>query len=200
MRRMAAGGMMAGIIIGRNLEALRVAIEQAKAAWAASPPRGLAFELEDVTLFAAASGKQRPVLKGTIGSTALSVVVRSDGVHLGRTEIVATPAEGAPVKVGVHPSPGGLMGYLREWIGQDIQIGDEAFDDAYLITGKPESAAQSLLHPSIRELIVGIGPRFAGFTYAADKVVVVLHGVESDVEALGIAIDLASAAASKRIV
>lgn len=188
--------MMAGLIIGRNLEALRVALVQAKSTWAASPPRGLACELEDVTLFAAASGKQRPVLKGTIGGTALHVAVRSDAIHIPRTEIVATPSSGAAVVVGVHPSPGGLMGYLREWIGQDIQIGDEAFDEAFLITGKPESAAKALLNPAIRELVVAVGPRFGGITYAADKVVVVIHGVETDVDALGAAIDLASAAAS----
>lgn len=187
---------MAGVLIGRNLELLRSGIIAAKEAWKPLEARGLTLGHEEMTgVLDATSGKERPTLSGTIGRSAVTVRILSDGVHYGRTEVVAVPAQGVDAIVGVHPSPGGVMGYLRSWLGQDIEIGDEAFDGGYLITGKPEAAAKGLLSAPVRELVVALGPKLAGLTYEKARATVVLHGVETDPTLLGAAIDLASAAA-----
>lgn len=189
---------MAGVIIGRNLESLKAGLAAAREGWRALEARGLQLGSEEVSGLAATSGKERPTLSGAIAGCAVEVHVRSDMVHWAHTEVIATPAEGAEVTIGVHPNPAGLMGYLRQWLGQDIEIGDEAFDSAYLITGKPESAARALLVPSVRELVTALGPKLAGLTYRDRRVTVALLGVETDPALLGIALDLAAAAASFR--
>ncbi len=187
---------MAGILIGRNLEHLKSGIATAKESWKALEARGFTLGAEEVSGLAGASGKERPLLTGDAGGCALEVRVLSDFVHYARTEVAAKPVKGVDAFVGVHPSPGGVMGYLHSWLGQDIQIGDEAFDAGYLITGKPESAAVALLVPSVRDLVVALGPKLAGLTYDKERVAVVLHGVETDAALLGAAIELASAAAT----
>jgi hypothetical protein len=195
-RAMAGGGAMAGMLVASNLKRLMSGIDSAREAWRALEARGLTLGTEEVSGLASASGKQRPYLHGTVAGVTVEVHIRSDSVHYPRTEVVATPLAGADATIGVHLSPGGVLGYLRSWIGQDIEIGDEAFDAAYLIAGKPEEAAKALLVPSVRELIASLGGSLAAFKYEADKVSVVLHGVEVDATNLGVAIDLAAAGAT----
>jgi hypothetical protein len=187
---------MAGMMIARNIKLLQDGIASARSAWAALEGRGLALGVETVSGLAASTGAERPTLTGTIGGNRVAVRIHSDVVHYAHTEVLATGANGADAVVGVHVNPGGVMGYLRGWLGQDIEVGDETFDPAYFITGKPEEAAKSLLVPSLRELIVAIGPKLGGFTYSKGAATVVLHGVETDVAILGAAVDLAAAAAA----
>lgn len=192
----AAGGFMAGAMIGRNLDLLKKGIGEAGEKWKALSARGLELRHEEAkTPFLQECASTWPALHGTVGGAAIGVHIRSDAVYFAHTEVTAK-AKATDVVVGVHLNPGGVMGYLREWIGQDIQIGDEQFDPAYLITGKPESAAVSFLVPSVRQLFYGVGQHLAGFTHEKDTIKVVLHGVETDPVVLGAAIDLAVAAAS----
>jgi hypothetical protein len=183
-------------MIGRNIELLKSGIAAASESWKPLTERGLALGTDPVSGLAKTTGNERPMLSGMIAGCALEVHIVSDMVHYAHTEITAKPKSGIDAKIGVHPNPGGIFGYLRQWLGQDIQIGDEAFDPAYLITGKPETAPASLLVPSVRELVTSLGAKLAGFTYAEDRVAVVLHGVETDASVLGAAIDLAAAGAS----
>lgn len=193
---MAAGGFMAGQMIGRNLDLLKKGVAEANEAWKALSSKGLELSQEPTTsVFKQTVGATWPSLRGNVGGAPIEVHVRCDAVYFARTEICAT-AKAKDVVVGVHLDPGGLMGYLREWIGQDIHIGDEQFDPAYLITGRPESAAISFLVPSVRELFMALGPKLGGFTHEKEAIKVVLHGVETDPLVLGAAIDLAAAAAT----
>lgn len=182
-------------MVARNLGNLQEGIAKAREAWKAMASRGLALSLEPMSGLAAAISKERPALSGEVGGAAIEVRVRSDIVHYGWTDVTGKRA-GTGHTVGVHPNPGGVFGYLRSWLGQDIQIGDEAFDPAYLITGKPEEAAKAVLTPGVRELVVALGTKLAGFTIDEDGVRVVLHGVETDEALLGAAIDLAAAGAA----
>jgi hypothetical protein len=190
-------GAAAGLMMANNIARLMKDAETATETWRVLGARGLALGREDVGTFAAASGKQRPYLAGAIGELPVEVHIQSDFVHYATTVITVTPANGNDAVVGVHPSPHGLLGYLRSWIGQDIQVGDQGFDDAFLITGKPENAARELLSGALRDQLLGLDrARFAGLTYTRERVSVVLLGVETDAAALSAAIDLALAAAA----
>jgi hypothetical protein len=192
-------GAIGGILVGNNIGRLQAGIAAATVAWKALESRGLALGSEPVGGFAAASGKSRPMLNGKVGGVACSVHLVSDFVHYAHTKIVAVPVDGADVTVGVHPNPAGLLGWIRQRLGQDIQIGDAAFDEAFLITGQPEPAAVALLTPPRRAQIVTLAAsHLAGFTYAKGEVVVLLVGVVTDEAVLGTAIDLASEAATFR--
>lgn len=193
-----AGGAAAGIMIAQNLGILQKGLEAAPEAWTPLEARGLVLGTRGTSGFEVASGPTRPFLEGKVDGAAITIHVRSDFVHSARTEIAAKTVDGPDVVVGVHPSPGGLLGYLRSWIGQDIEVGEPAWDEAYLVTGKPEEAAKALLVPSVRDLVAMLGPKLAGFTYGKEQVLVVLGGVETDTATLGTAIDLAVAAATFR--
>ena len=189
----AAGGAIAGILIGRNIAATQKGIAQAVESW--PQLAGFAFSLEPTSGLGATTGKERPVLRGTHADIAVEVHVRTDIVHFGWTEVTALRTSSFEGKIGVHPSPGGVLGDLRSWIGQDIEIGDEAFDATYLITGKPEDAAKSLLVPSVRDLVLGLEAKLSSFTVEGTRASVRLPGVEPDVAVLSKAIDLVTAAA-----
>jgi len=183
---------IAGILIGNNIVRLKAGIAAATEAWRALEPLGLALGTETLTGLAARSGDTRPILAGTIGSVACTVQIVSDFVQYAHTKVTATPPSGADVSVGVHPNPAGLFGKIRGWLGQDIIIGDPDFDDAFLITGKPASAAANLLTPALRERIVALAASsLAGFVYERDEVVVLLTGIVTDPVVLGAAIELA---------
>src|SRR5689334_13793643 len=126
---MAGAGAIAGLAIANNIARLTAGIDQANESWKALEARGLALRQEPVQGAASASGDHRPMLAGTTGGCEVEVHVRSDLVHYATTEIVAKPPNGADGVVGVHPSPGGVLGYLRSWIGQDIEIGEPGFDE-----------------------------------------------------------------------
>jgi hypothetical protein len=188
-------GAIGGILIGNNIGRLQAGIAAATVAWKALEKRGLTLGSEPVTGLATASGKSRPVLTGP----SCSVRIVSDFVHYAHTKIIAVPANGADATVGVHPNPAGLLGWIRQRLGQDIQIGDAAFDEAFLITGQPETAAKALLTAPRRAQIVTLAAsHLAGFTYAKGEVVVLLVGVVTDDAVLGTAIDLACEAATFR--
>jgi hypothetical protein len=177
----AAGGAFAGILIANNIARLNAGIAAAPNAWKPLEARGLTVGEEG----------GRPVLTGAVQGVAVTVKIVSDVVKYAHTEVSAKPPEGVDATVGVHPSPGGVLGQIRSWIGQDIVVGDADFDRAFLVTAKPAGAAKVLLDEAKREHLVALaGTRLAGFTYGRERVAVLLHGVETDPEVLAVAIDL----------
>lgn len=191
---------MAGLIIANNVKRLTEGLAAATTAWKTLESRRLALETEEVTGFSKASGPTRPILRGTQNGIACTVSIVSDKVQYAHTRISAKAAQASRAKVGVHPSPAGILGTIRSWIGQDIEIGDADFDEAFLITGKPDEAAKALLTETIRERIVTLAAaRLAGFTFEDGEVVVLLHGVETDCDLLGVALDLVADAAKTSV-
>lgn len=178
---------MAGILIARNRAQLRDKLAEVKESWKPLEGSGLTLSTHD----------GRTVLSGELDGITCRVSVISDLVHYAHTKIVATPIpSAAKVELGVHPSPGGIMGKVRSWLGQDIEIGDEAFDAAFLVSGDPKSAPKAFLSDGIREnLTVLASGRLAGFTYCADEAVVLLHGVQSDPAEIAVALDVVTDAA-----
>lgn len=189
-------GAFGGVVIGNNIARLQTGIAAATAAWRALESRGLVLGTESVRGIAIASGRTRPMLTGKLDGIACAVQIVSDFVHYAHTKITATPVPGVDATVGVHPNPAGLFGKVRMWLGQDIVIGDPAFDEAFLITGKPTTAAAQLLTQGRRDRIVTLAAsHLAGFVYEREEVVVLLVGVVTDVDILDTALDLACDAA-----
>lgn len=188
---------MAGLVVANNIKRLVAGIKEATAAWKTLEARGLVLDTEEVTGLSKAAGHIRPILHGISGGVACTVRIVSDKVQYAHTRVSAKVRHETSGVVGVHPSPAGILGTIRSWLGQDIEIGDVVFDEAFLITGKPEQAPQRLLSQTIRERIMLLASvSLAGFTYGDGEVVVLLHGVETDSELLSIALDLVQEAAN----
>lgn len=190
-----AGGAVAGLLIANNIGRTTKGIETARTTWPALADRGLAVTMEPTSGFSVATGKDRPAAQGELRGRLVTVRIVTDFVHCARTEVVVE-RPGAAGKVGVYPSPGGVLGQLRDWLQQDVVIGDDAFDAAFLVTGKPAEAAKAALSDaSLRERIAGLsGGSFAGLELDESRARVTLSGVETDVATLGAAIELALAA------
>lgn len=193
----AAGGAIAGILIANNIMRATKGIETAKTAWKGLESLGLTLSFEQVSALGWASGRERPQLQGTVDGQRVEVRIITDIVHCAHTEVVVVPDAGVDVDVGVYPSPGGVLSRVRDWLRQDIQIDDAAFDAAFLITAKPASAAPQLL--ANEQLRVGLaeltGGKLVGFHYSKARVVVTLNGVETDPVALQMALQVGAAAA-----
>lgn len=185
-------------MIGRNITVARDGIQAASTSWRELEPRGLALSMESVSGFAQATGAERPRLDGSVNGVPIKVSIHTDFVHYALTHVVASPATARAGIVGIYPSPGGVLSQVRDWLRQDIEVGDPAFDEAFLITGAPPSAATELLaHLDVRELLCVIDPvRLGSLKLDERGVVVTLTGVERDPKTLGQAIDLAVAVAS----
>jgi len=190
----AVAGTVAGVLIAKNVKRTTDGIKAARDAWGAVEGLELVTAPVDGTL-KKATGSERPELRGSIGGCDVRVRIVSDIVHYAHTEIVATPSDGRGVKgveVGVHPSPRGMLGSVRSWLGQDIEVGDEAFDEAFLITGDPVSAAPQMLGAELRERLTSLdaGP-FAGLVYDGDKATILMTGVVVEPEVIGLAVEAA---------
>lgn len=187
----AAGGAAVGILVANNIVRLQKGIVVAAETWKSLESRGLTLGSEEVRGLKIAGGKTRPMLSGNAGGAACEVHIISDLVHFAHTRVRAALAQPSEAKVGVHPSPSGLMGSIRSWLGQDIEIGDPEFDPQFLISGKPESAAASVLTPTIREKISALTARgLAGFTFGDGYAVVMLQGVVTEPVIVEVALDL----------
>lgn len=190
----AAGGVIAGLLIANNVKRTTDGITAAQDAWGAVD--GLELVTEPVEgASKKTTGAERPELRGSIGGCDVRVRIVSDIVHYAHTEIVATPSGGQGLKgieVGVHPSPRGMLGRVRSWLGQDIEVGDEAFDEAFLITGDPVSAPPQMLGAELRERLTTLdaGP-LAGLVYDGDKATVLMTGVVVEPEVIGLAVQVA---------
>ncbi len=185
-----AGGAVAGILIGNNVAAAQRGIAEARESWRALEPLGLTLQMVPAT------GLERPLLSGAVGGRPLEVRVRTDLVHFPQTVVVARRVQPLDGRLRVHPSPGGVLGYLRSVIGQDIEVGDEAFDAAFLITGSPEQRAPSLLVPGVRERLVALLPVLALFECETIWSRVVMNGVVTSASDLEHAVQLVVAGAT----
>jgi len=173
-------------MIANNIARLRAGIAAAVEEWKALAARGLVIGSE----------KDRPVLTGSAEGVACTVRIVTDFVHNAHTEVSAEIAKGVEARIGVFPSPGGLLSAVRDWLHQDVEIGEPEFDQAFLLTAKPASAAKSLLGPETRERLCALaGGKLAGFTYAPKRATVLLNGIETDAAVLGTALDLVAHAA-----
>lgn len=177
----AAGGAFAGILIANNIARLQKGTAAAFEAWKALEARGLALESEN----------ERPVLRGDVEETACAVRIVSDMVHNPHTEVTGESSGGMEAKVGIFPSPGGVLSALRDWLHGDIELGHSDFDPAFLVTAKPTEAAAALLSATVRERLLRLsGGVLAGMTYANGHIKLVLNDIVLEPDVIEAALDL----------
>ncbi len=161
---MAAGAVVAAAAAAakrRNDDA--AAIARSLEPWArVARDRGLRFS--------SASGA--PVLEGELLGIPCRAAIELDSNKFGHTRFWARPLAvgvGPDVRVGVVPNPGGVMGFLKHHLGQDIPVGDEEFDRGFLVRATPESLASALLGPALRSYISALAvQRLGAFTWDAN--------------------------------
>ncbi|CAN5398492.1 hypothetical protein BH09MYX1_BH09MYX1_59850 [soil metagenome] len=142
--------------------------------------RGLAFS----------TTRSSPEIAGTILGIPCRAWMITD-----RNGFVHTTLEGVPIQeidghVGVVPNPGGALGFVKHLVTQDVAIGDEEFDDAFLVRAKPESFARELLGPALRAYISPLAVRkMASFVYEARRVALHFSHVEVEAEWIGAGFD-----------
>lgn len=191
----AGAGAMVGAMIGRNLVLLQEGCAAAETAWRPLIARGLTLVREPTSVLVPIP-RGRPALTGTLQGHAVEVRVRSDAVHYAETEVIVTPAKPVGYRLGVWGSRGGVLGGIRDWLHGDVEVGDAAFDEKFLVTAEPASAAAEVLVPEQRErLRILIAGRFAGLVVEPERIKVVFSGVEIEGANLSVALDLALAVA-----
>ncbi len=86
----------------------------------------------------------------------LRIEVEGAGKHqVAYTVLEFTLAEASPVDLRVYPQ--GLFQKLGKWLGmQDIEVGDAAFDEHFVVQASRESAAATFLSAGVRRALLGL--------------------------------------------
>ncbi|MFO0555182.1 MAG: hypothetical protein U0271_42785 [Polyangiaceae bacterium] len=184
-----AGGAFAGLMIANKKAEQAKAIEELSSAWSSlvAGPRALAF----------GGPAKNPSLTGAAqGTGPITISIEFDHVGMAHTRIRVVTLAKHDFHVGVYPNPGGIMGFLKSHLGEDLQVDDELFDDAFIIKATPPEGAIALLQPTLRERIQAISVKpFTAFTYSPGEVNVQIPDVEKDAHWLEAALDAALDAA-----
>lgn len=111
-----------------------------RAAWApVAQAWGMTLDAPRATIRGVIRGAEVTARTDASGSTCVSVVLPN------------------PLGCDLSLSPQGGDGFFTKiFRGQDIQIGDPVFDDAFVIKGKPEGAVRAVLHPTVRHKLLSI--------------------------------------------
>lgn len=149
-----------------------------------------------------------PKMSGTVDGVDVEVVAYSQGARLGTpnfTSIVTghQPAD-SPLRLRrhrqrfMHQGPAALAASARR--GEDVEIGDPAFDEAVHVEAEHAVAAFDLLTPEIRECIVKVYDRAYDADFSEDGARAVLKRVqrapEPMAELIAALVDIGSALAS----
>jgi hypothetical protein len=181
---------MTGLVIARGMitrrEADSKAISESGDGWRQiAEQRGLT----------AGDSAERPSLSGPIQGVSCSLSIEFDRYGFAHTRASADALRRVECSIGVYPNPGGVLGLLKSLVQEDITVGDEPFDQAFLIQANPDAAAASLLQAPLREHLSNLASRgFTAFTYENGRVTLQMPGVETDPEWLSTALDLVAEA------
>jgi hypothetical protein len=166
------------IIAGIVLAAL-AGIQRAKriqAAWSAAA--------RQLSLAHSGSGWSTPQLNGSIGGLLIRVDVYSTG---GKNKTFYTryratfPNKGAAVRLKRQT---GLSRVTRFFGAQDVEIGDAAFDDAFVIKAGSENRATQYLTLPRRTLLLKLYSLYRGVDLTPDYLEIVTRGYETDTTSL----------------
>lgn len=137
-----------------------------------------------------------PAIEGELLGVKCRAWIELDRNGFGHTRITAVPLTDVAGKVFLVPNPGGALGFLKHAFTQDVSVGDEAFDEAFLVRAEPESLAPALLGPSLRAFIAPLAVRkLTSFVYEHGKVELHFPDVEVQTEWVAAALDAAVEAA-----
>ncbi len=122
-----------------------------------------------------------PFLAGVLDGVRFRVRVVRDEQGWAHTQAFADALTPMSCEVGVYTSPAGFLDWVKSHFEEDIEIGDAAFDRAFVIRARPHEAAASLLQPETRALLTAfLGHALAGLTYKEGVVALQWRGVERD--------------------
>ena len=188
----AAGGAMAGMMIARNITLLEEGITAASGSWRALEGQGLSLGW-DPAVAGVDPNKRPPRLDGRVSGATCSVRITTDGVYCATTEISALLGAPSEAEISVYPNRGGLLGRIRQWLGQDVEVGDPAFDEPFLVLSRPREAAAKILDRQSRDEIAALAAAgLSGLLVGDGKVVVSIAGVQADAEIVRMALQLAA--------
>jgi hypothetical protein len=186
-----SGAAFGAIAMANNLARMQQGLAQARERWPQIAPELRYAEGAPV----AALGQGLPELVGELEGVALRLRAETDVVFYATTEILAQRPFGGG-EVGVYPSPAGLLGRVRQWLGGDVEVGDPDFDTSFLVTSEVPGEAAAWLQPALRAEIAALaGHGLGGLVRADGQVRLLLYGVVTDEAVLSAALGLALRAA-----
>jgi hypothetical protein len=152
-------------------------------------------------LRAGVTDQEMPIIAGDHQGVACSVGIVLDAQEWAHTVASAKPIEQQAFKIAVAPSPRGALGFLKQFFSHSIKVGDDAFDEAFLVHATPPERASELLSAPIREALTAmVGHGLTSFTVEPEGVVLQWNAVEQSEVAILAAIDLVTTAARFRII
>jgi hypothetical protein len=105
-----------------------------------------------------------PRIDGAVGTTAVALELFEDGLDVNPFWAVALARPAVPRKGHVEVSREGLFSRIAKVFGaQDIVIGDEVFDRAYVVKATDEGSARALLTPSVTSEMLAIGAKYLAY-------------------------------------
>lgn len=120
-------------------------------------------------------------------SCAMSVVKDPEG--WAHTQASAEAPQPSKVWVGVFPNPFGVLDLVKAKLGEDLLVGDKAFDASYIVRAEPDEIAVAMLRADVRERIKRMaGEGFEALTYDSGRVLLQWRGIESRAEVLSYAL------------
>jgi hypothetical protein len=142
-----------------------------------------------------------PALAGDYQGVACSVLIALDGHGWAHTVASAMPVDLHAFRLAVAPSPRGALGFFKRFFAHDVKVGDDAFDEHFLVDATPPDRAPDLLSAPVREALTAmVGHGLTSFTVEPEGVFLQWNAVEHSADVILAALDLVSTAARFRIV
>ena len=149
------------------------------------------------------SEQQMPMIHGDHQGVACSVAIILDPNGWAHT-LAPPPSRSTSTlfQLAVVPSPRGCARLPEAAVREhDVRVGDDAFDDAFLVDAVPRERAADLLSAPIREALTGmVGHGLTSFTVEPDGVFLQWNAVEQSADVILAAIDVVTTAARFRVV
>ncbi len=143
--------------------------------------------------------QELPIIAGDHQGVACSVAIVLDANGWAHTTASAMPLDLHAFRLAVVPSPRGALGFFKRLFAHDLKVGDDAFDDHFLVDASPPEHAAALLSAPVREALTAmVGHGLTSFTVEPEGVFLQWNAVEQSADVLLAAIDLVSTAARFR--
>lgn len=124
---------------------------------------------------------RRAAMSGLVRGRPTSVGMEmKDGVIVTRVEIAAPAPPGC--RLSLARQDGGDGFFSRLFRGQDVIVGDPAFDAAFVIKGEPETFVRAALTPQARQAILGLAHASCSISVDDGKVVAWARSLLTDHE------------------
>jgi hypothetical protein len=105
-----------------------------------------------------------PRIDGAIGTIAVGLQLMDDAWDVSAFLAAALARPAAPLKGHVEVSREGILSRIAKMLGaQDIVIGEQAFDRAYVVKATDESTARALLTPLVTREMLALEAKYLAY-------------------------------------